>query len=70
MIKEVWCEGDNVHRYTACHLGYGKGQDLLEVCNDLASRNDYFDKHFDRRTLKYWNTRLFLKEDEARECFG
>lgn len=70
MLKEIWCEGDPRHDYTACHLGYGKGNTLREACEDLASRNSYFDQHFDRQNLSYWNAFIFDDETEARRRFG
>lgn len=70
MIHEIWCEGDEAHHYTACHLGYGKGSTIVEACDDLASKNDYFSRHYNRKKLTYWGTRLFISEKLAREKFG
>ena len=40
-LFEIWCEGDPRRDYTACHLGYGKGETLAEACEDLASKNPF-----------------------------
>lgn len=66
----IWCEGDPKLDYTACHLGTVKGTSLLEACEELASRNPYFDANFDRKTLKYKNCALFSSEEEARASHG
>lgn len=67
MIKEIWCEGDPTHDYTACHLGYGKGSNLREACEELASRNSYFNNKWDRKTMTYWGCSIFDNEEEARD---
>lgn len=70
MLKEIWCEGDPKRYYDACHLGYGKGDTLEEACKDLASRNEYFSKVFNFRTMKYHGCKVFDDEAQARELYG
>lgn len=67
MIKEIWCEGDPKHDYTACHLGYGKGNTLKEACEDWASRSPHFNQHFDRFTMEYRGCRVYDNETDARD---
>lgn len=69
-LFEIWCEGDPKRDYTACHLGYGKGQDLAEACEDWASRHAYFDDHFDRISMKYCGCKVFDNEAAARELWN
>jgi len=70
MLMEIWCEGDPRRDYTACHLGYGKGETLKEACEDLASHNAYFDKHFRRHTMRYCGCAVFNNEADARDLYN
>lgn len=70
MIKEIWVEGDKGLGYTAYHVGYGKGETLLEQCLDLASYNEYFNKHFDPHKMTYWYRKVHNDEQEARQSNG
>lgn len=72
MVKlfEIWCEGDPRRDYTACHLGYGKGETLAEACEDLASKNPYFERAYNPYTNKYHGCRVFDNETEARVAHG
>lgn len=69
-LTEIWCEGNARLGHTACHLGYGKGETFREVCEDWASRNPYFDNHWNRRFMTYWGDKLYNNEAEAREKLG
>lgn len=69
-LFEIWCEGDPRRDYTACHLGYGKGVDLREACEDLASRNPYFEKAYNPYIMKYHGCKVFDTEQEARLTHG
>lgn len=70
MIHEIWCEGDPRRDFTACHLGYGKGDTVEEACEDLASRSEYFMEHYNPYTLRYKGCKLFVSEAKARESHG
>lgn len=70
MIKEIWCEGDPKHDFNACHLGYGKGNTILEACNDLATKNPYFNKTWRRDSMTYWGCKLFDSEEQARDLYN
>lgn len=70
MLKEVWCEGDPLRDYTACHLGYGKGETLAEACADLAAKSEHFKSFYNQKTMKYKGCRLFLDESEARDSYN
>ena len=67
---EIWCEGDPQRDFTACHLGYGKGDTLAEACADLASRRESFKKFFNASTMKYLGCRVFDNELDARDNYG
>lgn len=69
---EIWCEGDPLFGYTACHLGYGKGETLLEACKDLASKPNRvtFRKYFDPAKMTYIGCKIFNNEAEARDSWG
>lgn len=67
---QIWCEGDPDYNYTAYNIGFGWGTCFLEACEDLASRNAYFNKVWNRNTMKYWGCRLFDNYEEARKSFG
>ncbi len=69
-LKEIWCEGDPRRDYTACHLGYGKGETLEEACEDWASRHEFFNTHFDRNKMSYLGCKLFDNEAEARDSWN
>lgn len=69
-LFEIWCEGDPRRDYTACHLGYGKGEDLKEACADWASRNDYFKKHFNPNSMTYCGCQVFDNETDARDLYN
>jgi hypothetical protein len=69
-LQEIWCEGDPRRDYTACHLGYGKGETLKEACNDLASRSEHFRNSYNAFALKYKNCKLFNNEADARLSHG
>ena len=69
-LKEIWCEGDPRRDYTACNLGYGKGETLQEACEDWASRNKYFDNHYDRETNTYMGCKVFDNEVDARDSWN
>lgn len=69
-LKEIWCEGDPRRDYTACHLGYGKGETLKEACEDWASRHEFFNTHFDRNKMSYLGCKLFDNEVEARDSWN
>ena len=69
-LKEIWCEGDPRRDYTACHLGYGKGETLWEACEDLASKNEYFNTHFRRHTMTYQGCAVFDNEAAARDSYN
>jgi hypothetical protein len=69
-VFEIWCEGDPTKEYTACHLGYGKGETLSEACRNLADKNPYFNKVFNFYTMKYSGCRVFDNEEDARASYG
>lgn len=69
-LKEIWCEGNPRLDQTACNLGYGNGATLAEACEDYATRNPYFDKHFSRRFMTYKGDKLHDNEFDARERYG
>ena len=69
-LKEIWCEGDPRRDYTACHLGYGKGKDLREACEDLAARNKYFCDNYNPYTMRYAGCRVFDNEAQARDLWN
>lgn len=70
IVQEVWCEGDPRLEYTACHVGSGRGETLLEVCNDLATRSVSFDRHWNRRQMTYLGCKLHLSEEAARDAWN
>lgn len=69
-LFEIWCEGDPRRDYTACHLGYGKGETLKEACEELASKNSHFDMAYNPYTMIYKGCRVFDNELQAREAYG
>jgi hypothetical protein len=69
-LFEIWCEGDPRHDFTACHLGYGKGSDILEACEDLADNNPYFSEYYNPYNVSYKGCRIFDSEALARESYG
>lgn len=69
-LFEIWCEGDPRRDYTACHLGYGKGENLDEACEELASKNSYFEKAYNPYTMKYHGCKVFDNEVDARSTYG
>lgn len=68
-IKEIWCEGDFEFN-TAAHLGYGKGRNLKEACDDYATKNNYFARHYNSDAMMFKDCRLFPSYIEARESHG
>lgn len=69
-LKEVWCEGDIRLNFEACHLGYGRGETLEEVCADLSTRDNYFAKHYSQARTAYKGCKVYLSEAEARVLNG
>lgn len=69
-LYEIWCEGDPKRDYNACHLGYGKGDNFNEACEDLASKGTYFNKVFNPRSMTYAGCRLFDNETDARDLYN
>jgi hypothetical protein len=69
-LTEIWCEGDPRHDFTACHLGYGKGATLQEACEDLATKNSFFNTYFKRFAMSYRGCSLFNNETDARISHG
>lgn len=69
-LFEIWCEGDPRRDMTACHLGYGKGANLMEACEELANKNPYFSDHYNPYTRKYKGCAVFSTEEEARVSYG
>lgn len=69
-LYEIWCEGDPRRDFTACHLGYGKGDNLLEAIEDLCSRYEYFSDNYNPYTISYKDCSLFATEAEARVAYG
>lgn len=69
-LIEIWCEGDRRRRYTACHLGYGKGENLKEACEELAKKNPFFKKSYNPYSMKYLGCKIFDNEADARVAHG
>jgi hypothetical protein len=69
-LFEIWCEGDPRRDYTACHLGYGKGESLTEACEELSKKNPYFDSYYNPYTMTYKGCKVFDNEEEARVTHG
>lgn len=69
-LFEIWCEGDPRRDYTACHLGYGKGSTLAEACEDWASRNSYFNEHYNPYNMTYCGCKVFDNESDARDLYN
>lgn len=69
-LMEIWCEGDPRREYTAAHLGYGKGVNLLAACEDWATRSEYFNEHFNPHNMTYCGCRVFDNEMDARESYN
>jgi hypothetical protein len=67
-LKAIWSEGCPKREYTAGHMGDARGETLEEVCNDLASRKEWFARKY--KDLRYDGMRLFLSEKDARVSFG
>ena len=70
MLIEIWCEGDPRYDFTACHLGYGKGESLKEACEELATKRDSFKKWYKPSNMTYMGCKLFFDEKDARENYG
>ena len=69
-LFEIWCEGDPRRDYTACHLGYGKGASLIEACEELSTKSEYFNTHYNPSTMMYKGCKVFENEEEARVSYG
>jgi hypothetical protein len=69
-LFEIWCEGDPRRDYTACHLGYGKGENLMEAIEDLCSRNEHFSDNYNPYAMSYKGCSLFANEADARVSYG
>lgn len=70
MLKEIWCEGDPQHDFTATHLGYGKGETLKQACEDLASRRQYFRKVWNPDRMTYWGCKIHDNPIDASASYG
>lgn len=69
-LFEIWCEGDLRHDFTAAHLGYGKGVNLFEACEQLTTKSPYFSENFNPYTMSYHGCSLFDNEIDARRKYG
>lgn len=69
-LFEIWCEGDPRRDYTACHLGYAKGSNLREACEELASRNPFFHDNYNPYNMTYCGCAVYDNEAKAREKHG
>ena len=72
MEFSIWSEG---YRATggyghAQYEGVGHGETFQEACDDLARRNQVFNKYYDPERLTSWGCRLFDNESDARKSFG